>query len=61
MSNTTIRQLLAELTLEEKAMLCTGKDFWNLHGIERLNLPSIMVTDGPTAYENKQVKAITLV
>ena len=47
MSNTTIRQLLAELTLEEKAMLCTGKDFWNLHGIERLNLPSIMVTDGP--------------
>jgi beta-glucosidase len=28
-------------------MLCTGKDFWNLHGIERLNLPSIMVTAGP--------------
>ncbi|GGN28885.1 MULTISPECIES: glycoside hydrolase family 3 C-terminal domain-containing protein [Marinomonas] len=47
MSNTTIKQLLAELTLEEKAMLCGGKDFWNLHGIERLNLPSIMVTDGP--------------
>ncbi|MGO2510549.1 glycoside hydrolase family 3 C-terminal domain-containing protein [Marinomonas polaris] len=47
MSDTKIKQLLAELTLEEKAMLCTGKDFWNLHGIERLNLPSIMVTDGP--------------
>jgi beta-glucosidase len=47
MSDTKIKQLLAELTLKEKAMLCTGKDFWNLHGIERLNLPSIMVTDGP--------------
>lgn len=47
MSDTKIKQLLAELTLEEKAMLCTGKDFWNLHGIEHLNLPSIMVTDGP--------------
>ncbi|MGO2355287.1 MAG: glycoside hydrolase family 3 C-terminal domain-containing protein [Marinomonas foliarum] len=47
MSDTKIKQLLDELTLEEKAMLCTGKDFWNLHGIERLNLPSIMVTDGP--------------
>ncbi|WP_137168915.1 glycoside hydrolase family 3 C-terminal domain-containing protein [Marinomonas sp. FW-1] len=47
MSDTKINQLLAELTLEEKAMLCTGKDFWTLHGIERLSLPSIMVTDGP--------------
>lgn len=47
MSDTKIKQLLTELTLEEKAMLCTGKDFWNLHGIERLDLPSIMVTDGP--------------
>ena len=47
MSDSRIKLLLAELTLEEKAMLCTGKDFWNLHGIERLDLPSIMVTDGP--------------
>jgi beta-glucosidase len=36
-----------DLTLEEKASLCSGKDFWNLKGIERLGLPSIMVTDGP--------------
>lgn len=42
-----IQDILNALTLEEKARLCTGKDFWNLHGIERLNLPSIMVTDGP--------------
>jgi len=42
-----IKVLLSELTLEEKASLCSGKDFWHLKGVERLNIPSIMVTDGP--------------
>ena len=35
------------MTVEEKARLSSGRDFWHLQGIERLNLPSIMVTDGP--------------
>ena len=39
--------LLNELTLDEKASLCSGSDFWHLKGVERLNIPSIMVTDGP--------------
>jgi beta-glucosidase len=43
----SIDNLFNRLTIEEKAQLCTGKDFWRLHGIERLGLPSIMVTDGP--------------
>ncbi|BCE00420.1 beta-glucosidase [Marinicellulosiphila megalodicopiae] len=47
MNSTIIQNLLNQLTLEEKAQLCTGKDFWHLHGNERLNLPSIMLTDGP--------------
>lgn len=42
-----VETLVQALTLEEKAQLCTGKDFWFLHGVERLGLPSIMVTDGP--------------
>ncbi|MDH4039131.1 MAG: glycoside hydrolase family 3 C-terminal domain-containing protein [Gammaproteobacteria bacterium] len=40
-------ELLARLSNEEKAALCTGLTFWDLHGIERLELPSIMLTDGP--------------
>ena len=40
-------KLLAQMTLEEKASLCSGADFWHLKGIERLGIPSIMVTDGP--------------
>ncbi|WP_130859215.1 glycoside hydrolase family 3 C-terminal domain-containing protein [Gracilibacillus phocaeensis] len=36
-----------EMTLEEKASLCSGFDFWHLQEIERLGIPSVMVTDGP--------------
>lgn len=41
------KELVKEMTLEEKAGLLSGKDFWHLKGIERLGLKSIMVTDGP--------------
>jgi beta-glucosidase len=42
-----IKQIISQMTLEEKASLCSGLDFWHLKGIERLGIPSIMVTDGP--------------
>jgi beta-glucosidase len=42
-----IKKLIEQMTLEEKASLCSGKDFWYLKGLERLEIPSIMVTDGP--------------
>lgn len=35
------------MTLEEKAGLCSGKDMWRTKPIERLNVPSVMVADGP--------------
>ena len=40
-------ELIANLTLEEKAAFCDGKDFWHLQDLPRLDIPSIMVTDGP--------------
>ena len=46
--NKKIQKLLAELTLEEKAGLCSGKDFWRSKAVERLGIPSIMVSDGPS-------------
>ena len=42
-----IDKILSEMTLEEKASFCSGKTFWHLQDLERLNVPSIMVTDGP--------------
>ncbi len=42
-----ISDILKQLTLEEKASLCSGKDFWHLEGFEHLDIPAIMVADGP--------------
>jgi beta-glucosidase len=41
------KQLVSQMTLEEKASLCSGKGFWNIKGVERLDFPSVMVSDGP--------------
>ncbi len=46
-STRDIAELLRQLTLEEKASLCSGLDFWHTQPIERLGIPSVMVTDGP--------------
>lgn len=51
-----IKNLIKEMTLEEKASLCSGLDSWKTKPIKRLNIPSIMMTDGPHGlrkqYEN---------
>ena len=39
--------LVEKLTLAEKAALCVGESFWAMRGVERLGVPSIVLTDGP--------------
>ncbi|SER55559.1 beta-glucosidase [Gracilibacillus ureilyticus] len=41
------RELIAEMTLEEKASLMSGKDYWQTENIERLGINSIFLADGP--------------
>ena len=41
------RALVAQMTLEEKASLCSGKNFWESKAVERLGVSSFMLTDGP--------------
>lgn len=44
-----VEHLLQELTLEEKASLVSGLDFWHTQPVERAGaeVPAVMVTDGP--------------
>ncbi len=42
-----VKNLVSQMTLEEKAGLCSGKDFWLTKSVERLGVPSVMVSDGP--------------
>ncbi len=42
-----VKELLGKMTLEEKAGMCSGLDFWHFKGVERLGIPSLMVCDGP--------------
>jgi beta-glucosidase len=49
--------LMAELTLEEKASLCSGADFWNTKAVERAGVPAVMLTDGPHGLRKQATSA----
>ena len=42
-----IKQIISQLTLEEKASLCSGLNNWETKPVERLGVPSIWMADGP--------------
>ena len=43
-----LTELLGRLTLEEKVLLLTGRDFWTTAPIEKIGLRRILVSDGPS-------------
>ena len=52
-----IKALVSQMTLEEKASLCSGLDFWHTKPVERLGVPSVMVSDGPHGLRKQDEKA----
>ena len=47
MDKEKIRELISQMTLKEKAGLCSGADFWHTKAVERIGIPSVAVSDGP--------------
>ena len=52
-----VKKLIAQMTLEEKAGLCSGADFWHTKAVERLGVPATMVSDGPHGLRKQDDKA----
>ena len=42
-----IDNLVSQMTLEEKALMTSGRDAWSTQPIERLDIPYIWMADGP--------------
>ena len=56
MTREEAKKLVKQMTLEEKAGLCSGKDFWRLKSVERLGIPEVMVCDGPNGLRKQSEK-----
>ena len=42
-----IKELVSQMTLEEKAAMCSGNDFWHTEPVAHLGISRTMVSDGP--------------
>jgi beta-glucosidase len=42
-----IQSIISQMTLEEKAALCTGASSWTTTPVERLGVPELIMSDGP--------------
>ena len=53
----TPRELVAQMTLEEKCSLLSGADFWHTRSVDRLGVRPVMVSDGPHGLRKQDDKA----
>lgn len=44
---TKIKELISQMTIEEKLSFCSGHDAWHAESLRRLGIPEIMMCDGP--------------
>lgn len=49
------QSIIEQMTIEEKVSLMSGKDFWRTQEIDRLNIPSMVLADGPHGIRRQAV------
>lgn len=49
-------ETIQKMTLEEKASLCSGHDYWHSKGVPSAGIPSVMLTDGPHGIRKRAEK-----
>lgn len=54
------KKIIDQMSLEEKASLCVGESYWNSMKIEKYNIPSIIMSDGPHGLRVQKTKADNL-
>ena len=52
-----VKNLVSQMTLEEKAGMCSGLDFWHTKPVSRLGIASVMVSDGPHGLRKQDKRA----
>lgn len=59
MAERNYQEILEQLTIEEKASLCSGLTFWKTKPIDRLGIPSVWMSDGPNGLRKEMQTAGT--
>ncbi|MEN8906270.1 MAG: glycoside hydrolase family 3 C-terminal domain-containing protein [Clostridiales bacterium] len=52
-----LKEIISKMTLEEKAGMCSGYDFWHTKSVDRLKIPAIMVSDGPHGLRKQDLES----
>ncbi len=51
------KEIIGQMTLEEKASMMSGKDFWQSQDIPRLDVPNMFLADGPHGLRKQAMAA----
>lgn len=54
------KEIINKMSLEEKAQLCVGEDYWNSMKFEKYEIPAIKMSDGPHGLRVQKEKADNL-
>lgn len=54
-----IKKTIQNMTLDEKAHFLSGRDIWRTLNIDRLNIPAVLMTDGPHGIRKENAEKST--